>query len=1228
MPRGRGGKRTGDGQGLPAEIEDQSDDEANVGGATGGTGGTGMEDKDGAEPTIVDLVSILRTHMGQQQAREARWEQEAARQEKRFKALQHQFGLLQLEVQARTPATSGSPPPQQNSQGNGAQVSPPSQAVYPPLAFQQGDSQYGQSHSRSFKEPKLQKLTDGDDIEHFLITFERIAVACQWPKEDWGFRLIPLLTGKARSAYVHMDFDESLDYDKVKCAILKKYDINPESYRQRFRSLNVEPDETPKELYVRLKELYGKWVQPRDKTVDEIGEIIILEQYLRMLSPELQVWIKEHDPRTAAEAASLADVFVAARRKNPSWVCKSWKASKDFQKPVLAQQCPRSPISKPPVKENRPLAHGSGKSLNTVVCYLCGQEGHTKPACPQNPVKLTHVCYAPRKKCEPGPQVRQALKETLVEINGRNLRALIDTGSNQTLVHRRYIPPQAVCTIETVPICCVHGDEKPYPTADVYVKVQGQTYLLNVGVTDNLPFPVVLGHDLPVLLDLIQPSSICSMALTRAQARASTSHSGETDCTLCSLPFYDAEVEAEPGKSRKSRRQRRQEKFYHTEEKNPVRSTPELPIGFQLPVNMVQLQQEDASLADYIQRAKANEGGTDLEHGFEGYILHNGLLYYQHRSRNQLVVPKAARQTVLALGHSIPWAGHLGKHKTTARIHRYFHWPGLRKDVAQFCRSCPQCQQTTTKRPTRAPLQPLPVINTPFERLGMDVVGPVERSKSGNRFMLVVTDYATKYPEVFPLKSVKAKTVAWCLVQFFSRVGFPKEILTDQGTNFMSKLLKDVYQLLGIKGLRTTPYHPQTDGLTERFNQTLKQMLCKFVDETGSDWDQWLPYLLFAYREVPQASTGFSPFELLFGHEVRGPLTLLKEMWEGPSMEKEPLNVVSYVLQMREKLEKMTTLAQEHMAASQFKQKAWYDRLAKERSFEAGQKVLVMLPTQESKLLAKWQGPYEVIRKISPTTYEISTPGRSRPRILHINLLKEWIPRLEEKPVGNVMLIRSVGDEEVEEQYLPVPAPSVPNLDHLTEVQQSQVRSLFIPEVFQENPGHTTLVEHDIVLKKDAPVRRLSYRIPERLLGPLEKEINLMLSLGIIEPSKSEWCNPVVLVPKKDGTIRFCIDFRYLNAISKFDSYPTPRIDDLIEHLGKAKYLTTIDLCKGYWQVPLAKSCRELTAFKTPWGLYHFTVMPFGVHGGPATFQRLVDRVLGGMSIEFWVACQILPWPT
>lgn len=120
-----------------------------------------------------------------------------------------------------------------------------------------------------------------------------------------------------------------------------------------------------------------------------------------------------------------------------------------------------------------------------------------------------------------------------------------------------------------------------------------------------------------------------------------------------------------------------------------------------------------------------------------------------------------------------------------------------------------------------------------------------------------------------------------------------------------------------------------------------------------------------------------------------------------------------------------------------------------------------------------------------------------------------------------------------------------------------------------------------------------------------------MLFLGVIERSCSEWSSPVVLVPKKDGTIRFCIDFRKVTQ-SQFDAYPMPRLEDLIEQLGKANFISTLDLCKGYWQVPLAQKDQPCTAFRTPQGLFQFVVMPFGFQGAPATFQRLMDHVLDG----------------
>ncbi len=119
-----------------------------------------------------------------------------------------------------------------------------------------------------------------------------------------------------------------------------------------------------------------------------------------------------------------------------------------------------------------------------------------------------------------------------------------------------------------------------------------------------------------------------------------------------------------------------------------------------------------------------------------------------------------------------------------------------------------------------------------------------------------------------------------------------------------------------------------------------------------------------------------------------------------------------------------------------------------------------------------------------------------------------------------------------------------------------------------------------------------------------------MLELGVIEPSRSEWCSPIVIVAKKDGTNRFCVDFRKVNAIAKFDAYPMPRVDELLDRLGTARFISTLDLTKGYWQIPLTRRSREKTAFSTPDGLFHFTTMPFGLHGAPAAFQRLMDQVL------------------
>jgi len=168
------------------------------------------------------------------------------------------------------------------------------------------------------------------------------------------------------------------------------------------------------------------------------------------------------------------------------------------------------------------------------------------------------------------------------------------------------------------------------------------------------------------------------------------------------------------------------------------------------------------------------------------------------------------------LANAIPLAGRLGRDKTVKRITKYFYWPSVFRDVADYCKSYKKCHLRTGKGSQhKVPLVPLLVMQEPFKKIAMDIVGPLSCSKRGNQYILVVWDYATRYPEAMAIRKIDAGVVAEKLIQIFSRSGIPREIFSDQCTNFMSQLLKELYNLLHIQPIHTSPHHPQTDGLVE-----------------------------------------------------------------------------------------------------------------------------------------------------------------------------------------------------------------------------------------------------------------------------------------------------------------------------------------------------------------------------------------------------------------------------
>ena len=209
----------------------------------------------------------------------------------------------------------------------------------------------------------------------------------------------------------------------------------------------------------------------------------------------------------------------------------------------------------------------------------------------------------------------------------------------------------------------------------------------------------------------------------------------------------------------------------------------------------------------------------------------------------------------------------------------------------------------------------------------------------------------TGNPEAVPLKKLDMETVAEALVDIFSRLGVPEEILSDVGTQFVSDCVREVTRLLSIKQLTTTPYHPMCNSLTEKFIGTMKSMLKRLCSEQPRQWHRYINPLLFAYREVPQESTGFSPFKLLYGRAVRGSMTILKQLWTKEVEECEVKNSYQYVFELQEKLEDTLKLAHSELEKAQQKGKHYYDRRSKVRKFQPDEKVVVLLPTDHDKLL-------------------------------------------------------------------------------------------------------------------------------------------------------------------------------------------------------------------------------------------------------------------------------------
>ncbi|XP_064463594.1 uncharacterized protein LOC135374580 [Ornithodoros turicata] len=801
-----------------------------------------------------------------------------------------------------------------------------------------------------------------DDLHAYLLRFERVAKSQKWPESHWAASLSMCLTGEALGVYSRVAPEHCGDYEKVKAALFKRFRLTAEGFRERFR------------------------IAAGD--YKELRELVIREQFVLDCSNAVALFLKEKKLKSLEEIAEAADDYMEAHGIR-NWSSKQGETQKavkggtgitkgqDPAKLGPGDQKDKSSQGRPPQDEKSPprcylcgkMGHIANqcrsiwhKRNDSIRCNNCGKVGHRAEACrgklegqadktsqaqsscfvatgPRSLRSNIEDGYVELKSGDRVPVVNavlsskiKVLARDLPVVEGRigqtKVTVLRDTGSN-TVVVRRELVQDSQLTGQVGLVYLVDGTMRRLPEAVVSIRTPYFSGDVTTKVMDTLLYDVILGNNPGVRAadDPDEDWDRREKILSGASASTEEDFDGR-DCSLFGTQgSHDgvetgaavADVSEITGNTTMAVVTRSQSKA--AERPLPKLRVTQIDGGPADVASLIKAQEEDATLRTCHRKTGQVQQCHNTNKTFE-FIKEEGVLYRRYhidegRTLQQLVAPR------------------------------------VQADVQRFVRSCDSCQKTTPKgRIARAPLQSMPKIDTPFERVAVDIVGPISPpSRSGNRYILTLVDFATRYPDAIPLRSIETERVAEGLVEILSRVGIPKEILSDRGSNFVSGLMREVGRLLSIRQMQTTPYHPMGNGLVEHFNGTLKSMLRRMCEEGPTDWDRYLPELLFAYREVPQKSLVFSPFDMLYRRLVRGPLTVLKEMWTKMDIPEETRTTYEYVVNLRNRLEHTCKLAHDTLEKSGARYRRFYNAKSRELKLAAGDEVLVLLPTDNNKLL-------------------------------------------------------------------------------------------------------------------------------------------------------------------------------------------------------------------------------------------------------------------------------------
>lgn len=1130
------------------------------------------------------------------------------------------------------------------------------------------------------------------DVESFFQAFEHTARTLSWPKEHLVLLLSTALRGKAQIAYSALPVEDRDDYETVKEAILRAFELVPEAHRQKFRGLQMGDSQTHVEYAKEKGRLFDKWLRSRNvKEFCELRSLVLLEDFKDNIHKDVRVHLDDLGVTDLSEAARKSDDY-AVTHKLASFVSRAtndprmksgdkrsmYKGARNGGKPSKPggagpdKWCKYHECGTHSTEECRGLKPSGDMTKKPRVCYRCGRPGHVISECKSVPVAKDKESVAiatstSEKPEKPKPVGFVATREAPGDASpgfsqfsgprgadpvgrkdvvderfahfvspavvtspesgnvvGNTINVLRDTGASQSLLLQGVIETGAKShTGESVVVTGVEGGGLSIPLHRVTLVSGLVTGEVIVGIAPTLPVSgvqLLLGNDLAgdrVVTDpIVSENPVVSGPEVEQLEDDFPEVFPACVVTRSMAEKADKEDEVELGKT-------------FMVNLDTLLAGKGRTVQFTR-AGLIAAQSTDPELTPLLEKSATLEEAAGLPKCF---FTQSGVLMRKWRDpespanheweiRYQIVVPSEFRPQVLELAHETPMAGHLGVNKSAAKLLEHFWWPGVRKAVAEHCRHCHVCQMVgkPNQNPPKAPLHPIPAFEEPFSRVIIDCVGPLPRTSAGNEYLLTVMCAATRFPEAIPLRNIKTQTVVKALVKFFTQYGLPKSVQSDQGSNFTARLFDQVMTELGIVHCCSSAYHPQSQGALERFHQTFKNMLRIYVNQHEKDWDLGVPFLLFATRDSVQESLGFTPFELVFGHSVRGPLKMVKEKWL--DTEDEATNLLTYVIKMKERLSEACSLAKDNLKVAQAQMKTWYDKAARKRQFSVGDQVLILLPIPGNPLQARFIGPCTVLQKLGDLDYVVSTPERRKKvQRCHVNMMKPYYT--EGGAVAGVAVLANEGPN-LDFEGTPCPmklenSKVLSNLEvklsHLDDTKVSELSDLIqeFEGLFPDVPGKACGAEHDVDVGDATPIKQHPYRVGPEKRKAMRNEIDYMLENGIIEPCVSEWCSPCLLTPKPDNSWRFCTDFRKVNQVTKTDSYPMPRIDDLIDQLGNTRFVSKLDLLKGYWQVPLTERAKDISAFATPDGLFRYLVTPFGMKNSGATFQRFTNKVVAGL---------------